>query len=142
VISVSIDRPSLSLPPLVISQDFTAGLYLPEDGAVWPNFETRRTYASDSAYVSGRMLLAAVQGAAELPLTIYAKAASGAALEASKAELEAALGQWSYALTLTVDSVAHVYRAEVVLGLPWGPIDSGMVAAHMARTSFSIPLNP
>lgn len=142
MISLSIDRTSLSLAPLVIAQDFSDGLYLPEDGAVWPSFETRRTYAPDSAYEGGRALLAAVQGAAELPLTVYAKGASGGALATSKAELEDALAQWSYDLTLTVDSVAHVYRAEVVLGVPWGPIDSGMVAAHMARTSFSIPLNP
>lgn len=143
MISVSFDRTSLSLGPLVITNDpFSGGLYLPEDGAVWPVFETRRTYAPDSAYEAGRTLLAAVRGAAELPLTVYAHGSSGAAVAAAKAELEAALAQWSYDLTLTVDSVPYVYNAEVVLGVPWGPIDSGMVAAHLARTSFTIPLNP
>lgn len=145
MISVSIDRSGMagSPAPLVIT-DYpgASGLYLPEDGAVWPVFETRRTYAPDSAYEAGRTLLAAVQGAAELPLTVYAKGADGAAVAAAKAELEAALAQWSYDLTLTVDSVACVYHAEVIYGVPWGPIDSGMVAAHLARTSFSIPLNP
>lgn len=142
MISLTIDRGSLSLPPLVVGQDFAASLYLPEDGAVWPSFETRRAYAPDSAYVAGRSLLAAVKGAAELSLTVYARGSSGAALATAKADLEAALAQWSYPLTLTVDSVAHTYRAEIVLDVPWGPIDSGMVAAHLARTSFSIPLNP
>ncbi len=142
MISVSIDRTSLSLAPLVIGQDFSAALYLDEDGVVWPVFETRRLHAPDSNYEPGRTLLAAVQGAAELPLTIYARGGTGAAVAAAKAELEAALAQFTYDLTLTVDSVAYTYRAEIVLGIPWGPIDSGMVAAHMARTSFSIPLNP
>lgn len=140
--SVTFSRTVLSLPALVIEQDPSAGLYLPEDGIVWPVFETRREYAPDSSWVPGRVLLAAVQGAAELPLTIYAKGASGAAVAAKRAELEAALAQWSYDLTLTVDSVAYTYSAEILLGVPWGPIDSGMVAEHLARTSFTIPLNP
>lgn len=141
--TISIDRTGLSLAPLVIDSDpFTGSLYLPEEGLVWPAFDTRRLYAPDSNHAAGRTLLAAVQDAAELPLTVYAQGASGAALEAAKAELEAAVAQWSYDLTLTVDSVAHTYHAEIVLGVPWGPIDSGMVAAHLARTSFSIPLNP
>lgn len=145
MISISIDRSGMvgAPAPLVIADYPTAsGLHLPEDGVVWPVFETRRTYAPDSAYEAGRLLLAAVQGAAELPLTVYAMGTSGADLAASKAELEAALAQWSYDLTLTVDSVAYTYHAEIVLGIPWGPIDSGMVRARMARTSFSIPLNP
>lgn len=143
MISLAFDRSSLSLAPLVITSDpFASALYLPEDGLVWPVFETRRKYAPDSDYEDGRTLLAVTRGATELPLTIYARAASGLALNAAKAELAAAVGQWSYAITLTVDSVAHTYAAEVVLDLPWGAIDSGMVAAHMARTSFSIPLNP
>ena len=138
-----IDRTSLSLSPLVIhASPFAGALYLPEDGVTWPAFTARRTYAPDSAYESGRTLLAAVQDASELPVTVYAHATTTVALNAAKAELEAALAQWSYDITLTVDSVAHVYNAEIVLGVPWGPIDSGMVAAHMARSSFSIPLNP
>ncbi len=83
-----------------------------------------------------------MRGAGEWPLAIYARGDSGAALAAAKAELEAALAQPAYDITLTVDSVAYVYHAEIVLGVPWGPIDSGMVAARIARTSFSIPLNP
>lgn len=143
MISVSFDRSGLSLPPLVVTNNpFASSLHLAEDGLVWPNFETRRRYAPDSAYESGRTLLAAVRGAAEMPLTVYATGATGGEVEAAKAELAQAAAQWSYALTLTVDSVAHTYDAEVVLDLPWGPVDSGMVRAHMARTSFSIPLNP
>lgn len=143
MISLTFDRTSLSLSPLVITNAPTDdGLYLPEDGLVWPAFGTRYTRAPDSVFEGGSLLLAAVAEATELPLTVYAKGASGAATDAYKATFEAAVAQWSYDLTLTVDSVAHAYSAEIVLGVPWGPVDSGMVAAHMARTSFSIPLNP
>lgn len=142
-IEVSINRTSLSLSPLVITGDPFAGRWhLPEEGLVWPVFETRREYAPDSAYVGGKSLLAAVRDATEIALTVYAHGTSGADLAASKAELESALAQWSYGLTLTVDSVAYTYQAEVLLGLPWGPVDSGMVAARLASASFSIPLNP
>ena len=143
MISLTFDRTSLGKSPLVVTNNpFGTALHLPEEGLVWPSFATRRTYAPDSPYESGRMLLAAVRDAAELPLTVYAHGESGAATEAAKAELEEAVAQWSYDLTLTVDSVAHVYRAEILLDIPWGDVDSGMVAAHMARASFSIPLNP
>lgn len=143
MISLTFDRNSLSLTPLVVtSNPHGTTLHLPEDGLTWPAFGTRRTYAPDSAYAAGRALLAAVKDATEIPVTVYAHGDTTAALNAAQAELEAAVAQWSYDLTLTVDGVPHVYRAEIVLGIPWGPVDSGMVRAHMARTSFSIPLNP
>lgn len=142
MIELAISRASLSLSPLVITGDPTnARWHLPEDGLIWPHFDTRRTYAPDSAYVGGRTLLAAVRDPAELAVTIYAHGTSGADLEASKATLETALAQWSYSLTLTVESVATTYTAEILLDLPWGPIDSGIAASNMAITSFSIPLN-
>lgn len=143
MIELSIDRATLSLAPLVITENpFGTKWHIPEDGITWPSFDTRRTYAPDSAYASGRTLLAAVLGEGDLPLTIYAHGDTTTELEASKAELAAAVAQWSYDLTLTVDGAVRTYSAELVLDLPWGSIDSGMVRAHMARTSFSIPLNP
>ena len=143
MISLTIDRTSLSLAPLVISDNpFGANLWLPEDALTWPVFDTRYLWAPDSNYEPGRTLLAAVKGNAEPPLTIYAGGDTTAELETAKAELAAAVAQWSYDLTFTVDAIAHAYNAVIVLDLPWGPVDSGMARAHMARTSFSIPLNP
>lgn len=141
-ISLSFSRTSLSLEPLVVTGSPSGSLFIPGDGLTWPSFETRRTYAPDSAYASGRTLLAAVRGAGDMPVTIYARGTTTTELETAKAVLAAAVAQWSYTLTLTVDSVAHAFNAEVVLDLPWGPVDEGMVSAHMARTSFSIPVNP
>lgn len=144
MISLTIDRTSLSLTPLVITTNpFGTDFHLDEDGLVWPVFDTRKTRTPASAYIAGPgSLLSAVRDAAELAVTIYAHGDTTAELDAAKAELETALAQWTYALTLTVDSVAHAYSAEILLGVPWGPVDSGMVRAHMARASFSIPLNP
>ena len=143
-LSISIDRTSLGTTPLVITNNpHGTSLHLPEDAATWPVFDTRKTRGPASAYVKGPgALLAAVRDAAAMPVTIYAHADTAAALNTAKAELEAAVAQWSYGLTLTVDSVAHAYTAEILLDLPWGSVDSGMVRAHMASASFTIPLNP
>lgn len=143
MISLTLDRTSLGLAPLVITDDPADALYLPEDGVVWPVFGTRYTRAPSSAYESGNgELLAAVREATDLPVVIYAHGDDAAALAVAKGVLEDAVAQWSYALTLTVDSVAYPFSAELVLDVPWGPIDSGMVRAHMAAAAFSIPLNP
>lgn len=144
MISLTFDRTSLSLSPLVVTDNpFGTTLYLPEDGLVRPAFGTRYTRTPVSAYESGNGdLLAAVREATDLPVTVYAHADTTAALEAAKAELEASVAQWSYDLTLTVDGAVRTYSAEILLDVPWGPVDSGMVRAHMARASFSIPLNP
>lgn len=144
MITLTLGRASLSLTPLIItSNPFGTALHLPEDGLVWPVFGTRYTRAPSSAYEAGNgELLAAVREATELPVNIYAHGADAAALDAAKAELEAAVAQWSYPLTLGVNGVDYAYSAELVLDVPWGPIDTGMVRAHLAAASFSIPLNP
>lgn len=136
--SVSIDRTSLSLSPLVISN--TPG------GTVWledfqlPAFAARKRYAPDSAHVPGSRLLTATLEAAELPLTINVRGASPAATATLQAEVEAALSQFSYDLTLTVDGVATVYEAD--FSWPRWTVDSGMVQAHLAKASVTIQINP
>lgn len=117
------------------------GFWLPENGVGVIDRDLRKTYAPDSAYVPGKVLLAAVSEASAVPLTVYAGAASSAALQAYRAELEAAASQWSYDLTVTVDGVASTYNAEISLPV-WNALDSGMVAAHMARCQLVIPVNP
>jgi hypothetical protein len=142
VLSLTIDRASLSLSPLVITNDPYAGnFHIPEDGVEWPGFSMRRTYAPDSAYFPGRTLLAAVGDASTLPATIYTHAATSALLETARDVLEAALSQWSYEVTLSVDGQARTWLADPELP-QWGVVDSGMVRAFMARATVVIPLNP
>jgi len=111
------------------------------DTVVSPQFSIRATYAPASAYVAGNKLLAAVLDASVLPLVVYAQAASSSALATLQAELEAAVSQFSYTVTLTVDGVARSWQADPTWP-NWGDVDSGMVAAKIARASFAIPVNP
>jgi hypothetical protein len=141
MISVTITRAALSLPDLVIGEHPTDDLWVPEDGVGAVGWDYRRTYAQDSAYVAGKALLAAIPEASTLPLIIYATGASSAAVEVNKALLNAALGQWAYTITTTVDGVATAYNAEPCIPT-WGALDSGMVRARLARASVSVPVNP
>lgn len=142
LLSVTFDRTSLGLSPLVITGDPYAGaLHLPEDGVERVGRVIRRTYAPASAYVPGRVLLAAVEDAGTLPLSIYAHGDTAAEVEAAMAELEAAASQFAYDITLEVDGVTQTWAADPELP-QWGAIDVGMVRAHLVRASISIPVNP
>lgn len=142
MIEVTIDRTSLELPPLVLGSDpFVAPLYLPEDAVTWPEWSIRRTYAPESAWLAGTALLAAVREASTLPLVVYARGETTAALEAAKRTLEAATSQWDYDITLTVDGVATSWRADPELPT-WGLVDAGMVRAGLARGAVTVPINP
>lgn len=140
--SLTIARDALSLDDLVITNDPYAGnFHLPEDGLERPGFTMRRTYAPDSAYFPGRVLLAAVADASTMPVSIYAHADDSAGLATAMAELEAATSQFAYDLTLSIDGQARTWLADPELP-QWGAVDSGMVRAFMARASIVIPLNP
>lgn len=142
MLSVAFSRAALSLPDLTIGDHPGDGsLYLNEDGVGAVGWDFRRSYAPDSGWFSGKGLLAAVRDASTLPLTIYAHAASSAALDAARAELGAAAAQWSYTVTVTVDGIATAYNCEPAIP-QWGPVDSGMVRARLARCQLVIPVNP
>ena len=128
--------------PLVIGSapPETSGLWLPEDGVGQVVRELRKTRAPSSAYVRAP-LLAAFDDITDVTLTIYAKAESSAALQALRAQVDAAANQWAYDLTVTVDEVATTYPAEIALPA-WQAPDSGMVRAHIDFCRLVIPVNP
>lgn len=126
---------------LVIGHDPAEALWIDEQGLGRPGFSFRKEFAPESSWVAGRQPLSAVLDVSELPVQVYARGASTAALEATMATLEAAVSQWSYTVTLTIDGVAHSYSAECTWP-QWGPVDSGEVRAHLARAALSIPVNP
>lgn len=140
MISLTITRASLSLPDLVIGDDPGGSLWIA--GAGEPGFGFRYNYAPDSDHVPGSALLSAVLEMSSLPVTIYARAASSAALATLRNEVAAAVSQFSYTVTLTVDGIASSFSADPVWPHWQWAEDSGMVAAHMASTSLSIPVNP
>lgn len=142
--SLTINRVAsgLAITNLVIGTTFASGsLYLPEDGLTRPDMDYRRGYAPDSSYVPGRTLLAAVLEASTLPVTIYARAASTSALRTLEATLTAALAQWAYDVTLTVDGQSETWTGEPTRPA-FGPVDSGMVRAFISRAALTIPINP
>jgi hypothetical protein len=143
-ISVGIARTELEDDPLVITNYLAgaSGMWIPEDGITEPEFQTRVAYAPESFYMAGKLPLAAQQDAGGLQLVIYAKAADAAALEVVKAELAAALNQWRPDIATNIDGVTKTYEVVYPITPHWGTVDSGMVKAHMARTSVTVVVNP
>lgn len=142
--SLSIDRTSLSLSPLVLtnSPPFAGGITYPEDGLAEPNFDMRRTYAPDSRYTPGRLLLGAVFDGSAIPLTLTIKGTSAANLLARKAELVAALAQFSYDVTMTVNGQTIGTWPADATTVWWGVVDHGDARQFIALGTVSIPVNP
>lgn len=141
--TLTIDRSSLGLGDLVVGGTAPAGdgFFLRAGGLSEPTFDVRTTYAPDSAYVPGSQLLAAVLTAATLPAVVVAQASTTAGLAALKAELAAAVWQFAYPLTLTVDGTAHPWDAGPCWPA-WGELSSAFVDAHMAAANLVIPVQP
>lgn len=141
ILSLTIGRAGLSLADLVIGNDPSTGFWLPEEGLEEPDQEWRLSYMPDHPDVHGKQLLSAVLEHSAIPAVIYTKAADAATLASQKAELATALGQFSYTVTLNLDGATYTYSADPC-GPRWGPVDSGMVRARIARASVVIPVYP
>lgn len=142
-LTVTLDRTSLTLGDLTIGAWSTsATFWVPEDGTNWPRFGRRKTRAPASPYLDGPgALLARVLDAGTFPFAFYAGGDTDAELEASMAEVQTAVDQWTYDLTLAVASGSRSFTAECVdEAIDWGEIDSGMVRARIVRGSVVIPL--
>lgn len=139
MISLSVDRASLTLPALVFAEPDT-GRWVDEDGLSYPAKRWRKEYA-DSRNLHGSVLLRATLEHASISATLYLQAADAAALTAAKAEAEAAFGQFFYPVTVTDDGGPITYSADPA-DVDWGPADSGMARAHLARATVLIPVYP
>ena len=133
LLSLTLGRSSLTKSDLVIGTNpFGTTMHIPENGITRPDMDYRRTYAPDSSYVPGKTLIAAVLEASFLPCVVYCHAATTTLLVAAEDELNEALGQWSYDVTLGLDGESWTWSGEPVLAA-FGEVDSGMVAAHMGN---------
>lgn len=143
MLSVTFDRDSLGLEPLVITSDPDTGdFWLAEDDITWPTFTMRRTYAPDANDVAGASLLHAVADQGSIGLKIGARTSTMAALKAAMDELTAATTQFEYVLTLVVDGVTiGAYNADPEFP-QWGALDSGNVRAKINEAVITIPINP
>lgn len=141
--SVSIDRSSLSLAALTISGDGSGTYSLTRDGLGRPAITARSTYAEDSSDVAGSLLTQAVKEMSSLPLEVLVQAATSADLDAAISALDAALWQFSYQVTVTVDGVAKVYNCGPAAWAPSsGKVDHGLAAQFVDVLTVTIPVQP
>lgn len=138
---VSIDRSSLSLAALVVSDD-GATYQIKQDGLTRPGITWRLTAAPDSADVHGTEYVAAVKEQTSLPLDVIVKAASSAALDTACVALEDALSQFSYPVTVTVDGVAKVWSSSPAAWSYSRPTDLAEVQQHFTVMTLTIPVYP
>jgi hypothetical protein len=144
IMTLTISRPDDDGGDLVISTqpaDDDDPYLLPDGALSVPAFAFRYAYAPDSDYLPGKQLLGAVLDQATLPVVVHVRAVSTAALLAAQAVLEAAVSQWSYLVTVTLDGAARSWDADPSWP-DWGEIDPGLSEQHMSRASIVIPVNP
>lgn len=141
MLSLAIDRTSLSLATLTISDSPAGAMWLPEDGIGRPAKTRRNAYATPGRFMHGQILSASTLEHSALPVQVYCRAASSAALRVLEDELEAALGQFTYTSVLTVDGVDDTWRCDPA-DIAWGLVDSGMVRGKISRASVVIPVFP
>lgn len=145
ILSLSLDRTSLSLSPLLIYPNRAQGPFwisgAAGDEVDEPDFVYRYNYAPDSAYVAGKVLLAAVLDQATLPAVVRVLGTSATDLATKKAELRAALGQFSYSITLSLNGVASTFSADCSTPA-WGAVQRWMQVGFTARAVLTIPVNP
>lgn len=140
MLSVTISRSLLSLSDLTIDGNPNEGsLFLAEEGNEEPTFAMRRNYAPESPFIPGRVLLAAVRDSGSMPLRVYAQGNSAVEVRTAMDELEDALEQFTYTLTLTVDGVSRSWAADPEIP-QWGELDSGLVTAYMRIATVAVPL--
>lgn len=140
--SLAIDRTSLSLAPLTLSNNPSGSYVYPEEGLSEPTFTPRVTWAPDSRFIPGRLALGSVIDAGTIPLEVTVRGASTADLQAKKVALVTALAQINYEVTITVDGVEVGSWAAMPGSVSWGFVDHSMVAIHLARGAVTIPVNP
>lgn len=144
MLTVTIDRALLELPPLVLTgsrETTTSGLWIAAGGYQKPTFEPRRTYAPDSAWVPGKALLAVMLDQGVLPLVIRAQGADDDDLDARKQLLEQALGQFVFTVTVDLDGVVDAWAGDYSVP-SWSLPTAADRVDHRARATVSIPVNP
>jgi hypothetical protein len=142
--TLSIHRDSLSLPALAITGSratTTSGMWIPDGGIAWPAFEPRYRYAPDSAYEPGRTLLAVVLEQALLPAVIRVTGDDATELAARRAELEAAVSQFSFQLDLDIDGQSGSWQADFTWPT-WAPPTPSTRLDLTERASLTFPINP
>lgn len=141
--TLSIDRSALSLAPLVFSGSLDAN----DLGVVnyqAPAFQSRVTYAPDSMNVHGSEAIGGAWQQAILGFDwMLDEAANETAVTAAYAEVVAAVGQFSYAVTTTVsDASAQVWAADMGSIVPPRRTYVDLAHPNALVVAVSIPVYP
>ena len=140
MLSVSIDRTSLGAGALSIPDFPVAGLWIPEDGLTRPGKTWNRQTAS-SPFTHGSVTTRATLEQSSINLSVYAQGASTAALVALQDTLEAAVSQFAYTVTITVDGSAKAYTCDPG-DVSWGDLLAPQARAFLSRATLTIPCHP
>lgn len=142
VASVSIDRSSLSLSALTISSTGSGTYTLTETGLGRPAI-TARTTSVSSPWFHGSTHVAVTKDQTALPLEVLVQAASSTALDTAIDALDAALWQFDYDVTVTVDGVAKVWSCSPA---SWSIAESltshGRAVQYVELLTITIPCYP
>lgn len=139
--SVYISRTGLSLPPLEIFDSCGEGesFWMTYNGLVRPDFDVRRVYAPNSSWVSGQKLLAAGSQASTLTLNLIINGISHADLSAKMDELEEAVFQFSYTVSMEIDGQTKTWDADPTIP-QWGVVEHLLQDLVKVRGTIQIPI--
>lgn len=142
-IQIEINRDFLVLDELVIttSCDITESNYWIRYNTLFrPGFEARRRYSPETTWAPPK-LLASVKESAILAFSVMVQATSSSELATKMTELETALSQFEYDVTMIVDGVSEAWQADACLP-GWGTVNYQLQDHNMAIAAIQIPINP
>lgn len=140
--TLSIDRTGLSLSALVFDGADTGTTHVLVEMNE-PARVNRTSYASAGRFMHGLVPVASTWEHTTLAATVRLEAASAAALETAKDALVAALGQFSFTVTTTVNGVANVWQAERgSMVLAGDSLEYENLRRDVERYRITIPVHP
>jgi len=143
LVTVTIDRTSLSLSDLSITSDNSGTYTLAQGGLGRPGIAQREAFADDSKWVNGRLRTAVVKEESTLPLIVRVQSTTTSGLATAVSALETALCQFTYTVTVDVDGDSKDWTAyPAAIGAADGLYVPGRVLDHYEDLTISIPIYP
>jgi hypothetical protein len=107
-----------------------------------PSGAWRRGYAS-SPWVDGQLLTSAVLDQATLDLQVLVSASTASILRTRITAMHTAVSQFTYTVTVTLNSVANIWTADPAdWSLDGGSWETPLLSRHMQRVNLAIPVYP
>lgn len=139
---VLIDRTSLGGGPLVLTDDGSGTYMLTEGGLGRPAVTARATTAT-SPWLHGEVVVQAVREQSALTLEVLTQAEDQVGLEEALAELDEALWQFTYAVTVQAAGTSTTWTCSPAsYGAADGVTTSDNVRAHYQVWTITIPCYP